>query len=115
MFLFNRNNGSDGYEHLNINEYCENYFGQQNHVLVDVRTQSEYMQGHIPGAINIPLDKLSSSTDSIPKGKPVVVVCASGNRSKTGSKFIVQAGHEKVYNLKGGTMTWMMGQHPIEM
>ena len=111
MFLFNRNNG---YDNIDIQSYENDYStGNVDHVLVDVRTKGEYLQGHLPKAINIPLNELSQRVNEIPQGKAVVVVCASGNRSRTGASKIVEAGYENVYNLKGGTMTWMMNGKPI--
>lgn len=111
MFLFNRNNG---YDNIDIQSYSDDYStGKIDHVLVDVRTKGEYLQGHLPNAINIPLNELGQRVNEIPQGKAVVVVCASGNRSRTGASKIVEAGYENVYNLKGGTMTWMMNGKPI--
>ncbi len=114
-FMFNRSQDKASFDNLTVPEYRERFFdGEADHVLVDVRTQSEYTQGHLPGAINIPLDSLPVNVGQIPKGKPVVVVCASGNRSRTGSSLIAQAGYDTVYNLKGGTMVWMMHRYPLE-
>ncbi|PJF39542.1 MAG: transferase, partial [Phototrophicales bacterium] len=77
-------------------------------------TPSEFKNGHVPGAINIPLDQLQARIDEIPTDKPIVVICASGNRSQTGAKRLANAGYDRVYNLKGGTMSWMMAGLPIE-
>lgn len=111
MFLFNRNTG---YDNIDIQGYENDYAtGNIDHVLVDVRTQGEYLQGHLPNAINIPLHELGQRVSEIPQGKAVVVVCATGNRSRTGASKLVEAGFENVYNLKGGTMTWMMSGKQI--
>lgn len=112
MFLFNRNNG---YENVDIKTYSADYASDGiDHTLVDVRTKNEYMQGHLPNAVNIPLNELGDHIGKIPQDKPVVVVCASGNRSKSGASKLVDAGFTNVFNLKGGTMTWMMSGKPIE-
>jgi len=112
MFLFNRNKG---YENITIQDYSNTYADNKtDHVLVDVRTKGEYKEGHIPNAINIPLNELDKRTGEIPQDKPIVVVCASGNRSKSGASKLVSAGFENVSNLKGGTMTWMMSGQPVE-
>ncbi len=53
-------------------------------LLVDVREQSEYQSGHIPNAINIPLQTLAHSLEQIPHDRPVVLYCSSGYRSAMG-------------------------------
>ncbi len=112
MFLFNRNKG---YKNIDIESYSEDFANHKtNHFLLDVRSKNEYMQGHIPSAINIPLNELADRVNEIPNDKPVVVVCASGNRSRTGANKLVDAGIDDVSNLKGGTMAWMMSGQPIE-
>lgn len=84
------------------------------HTLVDVRTVGEFREGHLPGAINIPLDLLPLQLGKIPDGQSVVVVCASGSRSRSGSQALVNAGRTQVYNLGGGTMGWMMRGYPVQ-
>lgn len=112
MFFFNRDRG---YENISIQEYSDNYItSSTDHILVDVRTKGEYKDGHLPNAINIPLNELNKRMAEIPENKPIIVVCASGNRSKSGASKLVSAGYENVSNLKGGTMTWMMTGNPIE-
>jgi phage shock protein E len=77
---------------------------QRDAVIVDVRTKTEYSQGHIAGSKNIPLNEIRLKTDMIRKwNKPVVTVCRSGNRSATAKKLLKAAGVE-VYN--GGD--WML-------
>lgn len=110
-FLFGKK--STAYDNLTIDEY-QNQFSGDDHILVDVRTSSEFRQGRLPGAINIPLDQLSNRVGEIAKDRPVVVVCASGNRSQTGAQTLSQAGFSNVYNLKGGLMIWMMRGLEIE-
>ena len=112
-FLFNRGQGA-GFDNLNVPDYHAEYFNSVEHTLVDVRTTGEFMNGHVPGAINIPLHEMVARTEEIPTDKPVVVICATGNRSRTGANHLVKSGYENVYNLAGGTMTWMMNGLPLE-
>lgn len=103
------------YEDLSVGEYREAFGQGQSHTLLDVRTVEEYRMGHLPGAINIPLDQLGRRVKELPANKPVVVVCATGNRSVSGSRAVAAAGkYPKVYNLKGGTMAWARQGLPIE-
>jgi rhodanese-related sulfurtransferase len=74
-------------------------------VIVDVRTTAEWNAGHHPMAIHISGDQLSKRQSRIPKGKPVVVVCRSGNRSRGATRQLTAAGFEAV-NLSGGMSAW---------
>ena len=68
--------------------------------LVDVRTPSEFASGHIPGAINIPLQQLDSRlTELQPKDTPLVVYCRSGNRSGNATRMLKNAGFAAVHDL----------------
>lgn len=114
-FLFRRGSENAAFQNLDLKQYRAKYVNPGiDHTLVDVRTVEEYKQGHMPGAINIPLDQLAAKIGKVPRDKPVVVVCATGNRSRGGSKAFVTAGYEAVFNLKGGTMAWRMQKLPID-
>ena len=68
--------------------------------LIDVRTPSEFAAGHIPGAINIPLQQLDSRlTELQPKETPVVLYCRSGNRSGSAARMLKNAGFTAVHDL----------------
>lgn len=101
------------YQNLSFVDYRNTYYEGNEHSLVDVRSQMEFQQGHVPGAINIPLQDLQGRTQEISNEKPVVVICASGNRSMSGSGIFVREGFSDVYNLQGGTMIWMMNGLPL--
>lgn len=101
------------YQNLSFVDYRNTYYEGNEHSLVDVRSQMEFQQGHVPGAINIPLQDLQGRTQEISNEKPVVVICASGNRSMSGSDIFTREGFSEVYNLQGGTMIWMMNGLPL--
>jgi len=65
-------------------------------LLVDVRELSEYQLGHIPNAINIPLQTLAQNLDQIPQDRPVVLYCSSGYRSGMGVASLHLLGYENV-------------------
>jgi rhodanese-related sulfurtransferase len=66
-------------------------------VIVDVRTPSEYKSGHIPGALNIPLDSIKSkSGDLKSKNKVVITCCRSGARSGMAKSILTSSGIETV-------------------
>ena len=102
------------YQQLTFVDYRDTYYNNTEHTLVDVRTTMEYMQGHVPNAINIPLNELHRRIAEVTSDKPVVVICASGNRSQEGSAILAAAAYPEVYNLQGGTMIWMMNGQPLE-
>ncbi len=75
-------------------------------VLLDVRTNNEYAQGHIPGAVHIPLSEIGEKVKKLKKDKDIVVFCASGNRSIWAIKRLMGMGFKNLYNLKGGYRAW---------
>ncbi|MGL4554815.1 MAG: FAD-dependent oxidoreductase [Gemmataceae bacterium] len=75
--------------------------------LLDVRTASEYAGGHIPGAVNVPVDELRGRLADVPKGRPVVAYCQVGQRGYLATRILMQAGYD-VSNLGGGYRTYLM-------
>jgi len=73
-------------------------------VIIDVRSKAEFQSGHIKGAINIPLQSLSSGLSKISKDKPVITCCASGMRSASAKSVLQSNGYAEVYN-GGGWMS----------
>ena len=69
-------------------------------VIIDVREPFEYKMGHVKGAKNIPLSKLdgSSELDSIKTDTPIIVYCASGNRSGMAMSLLKSKGYSNVVN-----------------
>ncbi len=85
-------------------------------LVVDVREPWEYQEGHLPGAVNIPLSRLPEKLSELPQDRPILLVCNSGNRSGVAADFLVQQGFpgERVYNLEGGTYAWIGAGLPVE-
>ncbi|TAH50434.1 MAG: rhodanese-like domain-containing protein [Betaproteobacteria bacterium] len=84
-------------------------------IVVDVRDQGEYAQGHIPNARHVPLAELARRTGELEKFKerPLILCCASGNRSGSAMAQLKKAGFEKLYNLRGGLIEWEKAGQPI--
>ena len=76
--------------------------------IVDVRSPQEYEEGHIDGAINIPLYEINNKFDEIinDKNQEIVLYCLSGQRSKDAYKKVVKLGYSNVFNLHGGLENW---------
>ena len=67
-------------------------------LLLDVRTRSEYAEGHAKNSINIPMDELSNSLQKLDKEQHIVIVCASGMRSAKSMKLMKENGFKNCYN-----------------
>jgi len=74
--------------------------------LLDVRQPKEYQQGHLPGALLIPLKELLTRTGELDQTLPILVYCRSGNRSKAACQFLSGRGFEQVFNITGGILRW---------
>jgi rhodanese-related sulfurtransferase len=83
-------------------------------LLLDVRQPEEYRQGHIAGARLIPLGELSQRLKELPKGREIVCVCRSGNRSHSAAKQLIQAGYT-AHNLRGGMLAWSDAGLPVKV
>ena len=68
--------------------------------IIDVRTPAEYAQGHLPGAINIPLNEIEARIGSVVANKntPLMLYCRSGNRSGQAQKILQNKGYTQVEN-----------------
>ena len=99
---------SDGsYEQI-TQEAAKEMMDTQEVIVLDVREQSEYDSGHIPGAVLLPVGSIDEETAAavIPeKDSTVLVYCRSGNRSKTASSTLAGLGYTNIYEF-GGINTW---------
>ncbi len=82
-------------------------------LVLDVREPEEYREGHIAGAKLMPLGELLGKMKSLPKDKEIVCVCASGSRSHSASKMLLNEGYN-VINMSGGMFTWQRARLPVK-
>lgn len=82
--------------------------------LIDVRQPSEYTSGHIPNAINIPLQTLIANLDKIPKDRPVVLYCTTGYRTAMGVMTLQMLGHTNVRAFPPSIQGWKAAGEPLE-
>lgn len=75
--------------------------------VLDVREDDEWVAGHQPGAVHIPMSGLLDRLDEVPKDRDVVVVCKVGARSAQVAAYLRQHGWENVRNLDGGLVAWV--------
>ncbi len=85
--------------------------------IVDVREREEWDEGHLPGAVHVPRGHLESRIESAAPDKsgPVLVYCASGNRSAFAAKTLEELGYEHVVSLAGGFTDWKRNGNPFEI
>ena len=75
-------------------------------LLLDVRTQEEYTgEGHLPGAVNIPVQELGDRLGELPNDRAIVVYCRSGSRSARAAGILRSAGRTRVFDL-GSLDNW---------
>jgi hydroxyacylglutathione hydrolase len=82
--------------------------------LVDIRKQSEWDEGHIPGAVHLMLGYLEEEAGKLPANRPVVVQCRTGKRSAIGASVLQKWGMADVVNMMGGYRDWVAAGLPVE-
>ncbi len=84
--------------------------------IVDVRRPGEYVNGHVPRALNAPLSSLDKSLGPLPleKNKPTAVICAGGYRSSAAASLLQKQGFSNLLNVSGGTGAWVNAGYPVE-
>jgi glyoxylase-like metal-dependent hydrolase (beta-lactamase superfamily II)/rhodanese-related sulfurtransferase len=82
-------------------------------LVVDVRTEKEWLAGHIAGSVNIPLTHLRERLAEVPQDRPVVVHCEGGYRSAIAASLLAQAGRHNVADLVGGVKAWGASHLPL--
>jgi rhodanese-related sulfurtransferase len=82
-------------------------------LLLDVRASEEFAAGHIPDAMNIPIDELRSRLTDLPAGRPIAAYCQVGQRGYLATRILLQAGFSAV-NLGGGYKTYRLC-HPVNI
>jgi glyoxylase-like metal-dependent hydrolase (beta-lactamase superfamily II)/rhodanese-related sulfurtransferase len=82
-------------------------------LVLDVRAENEWQQGHIEGSVNIPLSRLADRLDEVPRDRSVVVHCQGGYRSSIAASLLQQHGYENVTDLVGGFQAWSVSQLPF--
>jgi rhodanese-related sulfurtransferase len=82
--------------------------------LLDVREPWEYQEGHVPGAQLIPLGELEQRVNEVPRDRPVLAICHSGQRSLAAAGYLQQLGYASVSNVDGGTAAWIERGYPVD-
>lgn len=95
-----------GYYTVSNVEALKSLMASRPPLLVDVRSASEYRSGHIPGAINIPLEQLVRHLNQIPTDRPVVLYCSTGYRSAMGVMTLHLLNYDNVWGFPPSFVGW---------
>ncbi len=107
LWLFLRLKPVPGLQNINAETLREKMRKREKIKIVDVREPHEFQSGHIKGAVNIPLGRISYvAKKELSPDEEIVLVCRSGNRSKQAARKLSRMGYKKLYNLTGGMMMW---------
>ena len=84
--------------------------------VIDVCSAEEFAAGHLIGARHVPLDQLEQQLAGVAKNKsqPLILVCASGMRSKRAVAVAKKRGYEQAHSLSGGLKAWKEANLPVE-
>lgn len=80
--------------------------------LIDVRSPSEFASGHIPGAINIPMDQIESRLADLSATAPIILICQMGQRARMTANLLEPC-HRRLSVLEGGTSAWIQAGLPV--
>ena len=104
----NKENAKEAvYMNITAQQAKEIMDSQDGYVILDTRTQEEYDEGHIPGAILIPHDKITEKAENTltDKSQLILVYCRSGRRSKLAAEALVELGYTNIKEF-GGIIDW---------
>ncbi|WP_299433148.1 rhodanese-like domain-containing protein [uncultured Meiothermus sp.] len=74
--------------------------------VIDVRTPQEFAQGHVPGAVNWPLQQIEGWWSKVPRDRAVYVKCNTQNRSRVAVQYLLSRGHRDLNLVNGGIQAW---------
>lgn len=97
---------------LSVCDLKTNLNKRRDAALLDVRTDGEWEAAHIEGAIHVPLPELPKRLETVPKDRPVAVMCGSGYRSSIAASLLQSAGYRQVQNVMGGMGAFMETKCP---
>jgi len=101
---------------ISVEEVYQIISSNQDYIILDVRTPDEFKEGHIEGAILIPVSELEDRLDKIPKDKHIIVYCDGVGCSRSGKTavILVDNGFEEVYDMTGeGIIEWQSKGYPV--
>lgn len=107
-----RNSPSIGYGDVTVEQAHELIEGDGPLVVLDVRNDWEFDDGHLGGALNIPVDDLEGRLGELDKEDEMLVYCRMGNRSTRAAQILRENGFEKIYHMVDGIEGWKAAGYP---
>ena len=103
-----------GYSSISPTESTQ-MINREDALILDVRENNEYSEGHIINSLHIPLSNIKTRLTELEKHKAnkIIVACRSGNRSSHACATLKKEGFEQVFNLSGGVMAWKSASLPL--
>ena len=99
----NAGSSSSGYRQISMDEAVKMMRDEKDYIILDVRRPDEYVEGHIPGAINVPNEEIGTAeiAELPDKSQLILVYCRSGRRSKEASEKLVKLGYTNIVEFGG--------------
>ncbi len=82
--------------------------------VVDCRSASEYIGGHVPEALNIPHMSVVGRQAELSPDQEILFICETGARSALACEFAAASGFKDLYNVEGGTQGWIKAGHAVD-
>jgi rhodanese-related sulfurtransferase len=105
----------EGYGDVSVERARELIQENPSLVILDVRTDAEFREGHIEGAINIPVGELEGRLGELDRGDEMLVYCRTGNRSSTAVGILEENDFTKIYHMNRGITAWTSAGYPTMM
>ena len=101
---------------IDVQELKKRYDASPDLCLIDVREQHEWQEMHIPRAVHIPKDELTSVIENqVPDHThPIYLHCKGGVRSLYAAHCLMEMGYQNVYSIDGGIMEWANSGYPVK-
>jgi len=97
---------------ISVEEVYEIISSNQDYIILDVRTPDEFKEGHIEGAILIPVLELDNRLGELSKDKSIITYCKIGIRSRNAANILVKNGFTQIYDM-GGILDWIDKGYPV--
>ncbi|MEE9397338.1 MAG: rhodanese-like domain-containing protein [Methylococcales bacterium] len=116
VFLYMTGCASNSQTHISQHDLLQQIKTHQAPTIIDVRSESEYQSGHVPGAIHIPFWAAFSRTDDVPSPveKPLVLYCEHGPRAGIAKLAFSLGGYDNILYLEGHMSGWKKAKLPME-
>lgn len=94
-------------------DQARDLLASKNPLLLDLREPQEYARGHLPNAELLPLRQVVERAPTLPRDRPLLLVCRSGRRSRRGMGMLLELGFTQVFALRGGSLSWLASGLPL--